>query len=107
MAPTRREGRPARHAGVTIGWRLASGLASCNGRPRPRGALWLADVSPLEDRPGTWSSWRSRSGVLIWTMWPWGSMRKHDVRWLWTMIGSQRTCSKPSKQRPMCAYICC
>lgn len=34
MAPTRREGRPARHAGVTIGWRLASGLASYNGRPK-------------------------------------------------------------------------
>lgn len=34
-----------------------------------------------------------------------GKMRKRDVLWLWIMIGSQRTCRKPSKHHPMCAYV--
>lgn len=34
-----------------------------------------------------------------------GKMRQRDVLWLWIMIGSQRTCPGPSKQRPMCAYV--
>lgn len=34
-----------------------------------------------------------------------GKKRKRDVLRLWIMIGSQRACPKPSKHRPMCAYV--
>lgn len=106
MAPKRREGRAARQAGVTTGvWCLAWPAATGDLAHEYVVAGRCLTVEGLSGNFRVMTEPKQRSG-RDWTgPCGHGQTRQRDVLWLWIMIGSQRTCQKPSKQRPMCAYV--